>query len=481
MAMELPLQVVEDLAPDQSSLGAAKKLLSPSHWPLLGQSETHQSIWGQCKGSGANPYLTMADVVDHGYKCTCPSRKFPCKHVLALLWMYSQAPAQFTPAPPEEWVMEWLSRRRRPPADVAKSPARASPAKDISLATAEAPASELDADVLQRKQAQQQKRQQQTAEATQQALLNGLQELDLWISDQLRTGILALHKDLRERTRRIASRMVDAKASALASRIDELISMVRDAATEQQPVLILRELGCWLTLSRAFQQDPQDLDAKRALVGAESLSQIQTQMGSGSVMQLSGRWLCIGEQITQRRDGLIRHSSYLWPLDAANATHLRGAALLQDFYPATSGKRQGSMRPGTLMDASVAFYPSRWLQRALLQEYRLLPNDSSSLSSAVWSAQMGSHPWDISHEFIKARQQLPWLEDICGLVGPCQLNTDSDGRYWLATATGPLPLRQTQIPVTAAGDLLNACVRWNGTDGELLTALSASWGLIQCG
>lgn len=102
--MELPLQVVQDLAPDQSSLGAAKKLLNTSKWPMLGVASELNSIWGQCQGSGANPYLTMADVVDHGYKCTCPSRKFPCKHVLALMWIFSESQDSFNESTPPDWL-----------------------------------------------------------------------------------------------------------------------------------------------------------------------------------------------------------------------------------------------------------------------------------------------------------------------------------------------------------------------------------------
>lgn len=473
MAMDLPLQVVEDLAPDQSSLGAAKKLLNAANWPMLGQSEAHHSIWGQCKGSGANPYLTMADVVDHGYKCTCPSRKFPCKHVLALLWMYSQHPAQFVVSEPTEWVHEWLSRRRRPTSETSKAAATPTASKNI-LATApiDADAPELDAQAVQRKLAQQQQRAEQTMVQTQQLLIDGLQELDLWIQDQIRTGILALNKELRERTRRIASRMVDAKASALASRIDELSSLVRDVATDQQPPLIMQELGCWFLLSKAFQLNPKDLDAKRALTGAEPRASLPTDTPADAANLRSGRWLCIGEQLSNRRDGLISHSTYLWPLDAQQAPDLQSAALLQDFYPASTGKRQGSMRAGTVIDAAIQFYPSRWLQRATLHTFR--PVDEQH------DIMLNLPSIDISQAFIRARQQIPWLEHICGLVGPCQLQLDTQGHYWLNTTAGLLPLQQQQFPAAAGGELSNACIRWDGRYAELLTAFSAQWGVIAC-
>ena len=108
--MSLTLQRIEGLAPDQESLAAARKLLKPSSWPTLAEGEG--LVWGECQGSGATPYRVVVHEADAGYKCTCPSRKFPCKHSLALMWMRADKPAAFTPATVPDWVKDWLSRRR---------------------------------------------------------------------------------------------------------------------------------------------------------------------------------------------------------------------------------------------------------------------------------------------------------------------------------------------------------------------------------
>jgi hypothetical protein len=50
-------------------------------------------LFGDCKGSGAENYHPSADFSDPAkpvYRCTCPSRQFPCKHSLALLYAYAQ-------------------------------------------------------------------------------------------------------------------------------------------------------------------------------------------------------------------------------------------------------------------------------------------------------------------------------------------------------------------------------------------------------
>src|SRR6476646_6343377 len=108
--MSLTLERIEALAPDQASLAAARKLLKASLWPTLAEGEG--LVWGECQGSGATPYRVVIHEADAGYKCTCPSRKFPCKHTLALMWMRAEGSPAFAPAAVPDWVKDWLSRRR---------------------------------------------------------------------------------------------------------------------------------------------------------------------------------------------------------------------------------------------------------------------------------------------------------------------------------------------------------------------------------
>ena len=57
-------------------------------WPLTG-AEAGDGVWGECQGSAAAPYRTAVDLSGPAYRCSCPSRKFPCKHALALLLLWS--------------------------------------------------------------------------------------------------------------------------------------------------------------------------------------------------------------------------------------------------------------------------------------------------------------------------------------------------------------------------------------------------------
>ena len=80
------LAAVEKAAPDASSLAAARKLAIPGPWSDTGS--TDHLVWGKCQGSGKTPYQVSIDLTGPAFRCSCPSRKFPCKHALALLMLW---------------------------------------------------------------------------------------------------------------------------------------------------------------------------------------------------------------------------------------------------------------------------------------------------------------------------------------------------------------------------------------------------------
>ncbi|MGP4094636.1 SWIM zinc finger family protein [Nonomuraea sp. KM90] len=96
------------LAPDAPSQKAAQGVAAPGKWSLRGTTGT--VLYGECKGSGAKPYLACVDLTEPAYRCSCPSRKFPCKHALGLLLLWSADAVPVQEAAPQ-WVTEWLEGR----------------------------------------------------------------------------------------------------------------------------------------------------------------------------------------------------------------------------------------------------------------------------------------------------------------------------------------------------------------------------------
>src|SRR6202034_552840 len=101
---------VLSLAPDASAERAARSLATARSWLSSGCDEERGAVWGECKGSAATPYRTAVDLTGPAYKCSCPSRKFPCKHALGLLlnWANGAVPEAGTPA---DFAASWLADR----------------------------------------------------------------------------------------------------------------------------------------------------------------------------------------------------------------------------------------------------------------------------------------------------------------------------------------------------------------------------------
>src|SRR5947209_15414590 len=114
------------LAPDPASAKSGKDLAVPRKWLTLGHSD--QAAWGECQGSGAKPYQAQIELAEPAFHCTCPSRKFPCKHPLGLFLLLANQPGDFTQSSPPAWVTEWLSGRSKRAVQVAekKKPAATS-------------------------------------------------------------------------------------------------------------------------------------------------------------------------------------------------------------------------------------------------------------------------------------------------------------------------------------------------------------------
>lgn len=82
-------QFILSIAPNSAAASNGKKLSSGGSFVKLYKSSDDTFFMGECKGSGKNPYITSADYVDPAkpvFRCSCPSRQFPCKHSLGLLY-----------------------------------------------------------------------------------------------------------------------------------------------------------------------------------------------------------------------------------------------------------------------------------------------------------------------------------------------------------------------------------------------------------
>ncbi|TWT14087.1 SWIM zinc finger family protein [Reyranella sp. CPCC 100927] len=463
--MSTDLSIVERLAPDQAALKAAAGTAKPTKWPLLARSADGALVWGECQGSGANPYRVMVDTQDLGNKCTCPSRKFPCKHVLALMLLTNTSSgASFDTAEPPPWVIEWLGRRRKPGSSTRAATAAPVGEKNLSAALAEELPAAEDPAAAQRRIAAAQKR----AADTRGLVLDGLEELEQWLADQLRLGLASFLGDPIARCRRIAARLVDAKAAALAGRIDETPARLLALATEERPHAAVAELGRLLLLARAFRADPGDAELKRLIIGAENRDEL---LANPAALRATGLWEVAGEHVFTRRDGLIAQETWLLGLADAGPRF----ALLLDFFPAGTGRRAASFAAGDQFEATLVFFPARVPGRAIIDQRQ----GAGARPRAPWPALAPADPLD---QYAAALAAAPWTLDHPILLPPGRLAADSQGRAWWRDdrETAALPLVGTPSDIARGAHLDAAVAIWTGTQARLLSA-ETPWGCIDGG
>lgn len=81
-------ELITMLAPNAAAIANAKKISQKGGFVKLYKSDDESFMMGECSGSGKSNYITSVDAIhpEHPvFRCSCPSRQFPCKHGLALL------------------------------------------------------------------------------------------------------------------------------------------------------------------------------------------------------------------------------------------------------------------------------------------------------------------------------------------------------------------------------------------------------------
>ena len=82
-------QQIGALAPNANALSNGRKISGGGGFVSRMRSEDDTFYMGECKGSGKSNYVVSADFIEEDkpvFRCSCPSRQFPCKHSLALMF-----------------------------------------------------------------------------------------------------------------------------------------------------------------------------------------------------------------------------------------------------------------------------------------------------------------------------------------------------------------------------------------------------------
>ncbi|MDX6237710.1 MAG: hypothetical protein QOG10_2525, partial [Kribbellaceae bacterium] len=348
------------LASDPAAAKAGQSLARTQKWSGAGSSA--RALWGMCQGSGSKPYQTTVELAGPAFRCSCPSRKFPCKHALGLLLLWSAD--EVRPGDEPDWVSGWLTDRE---------------------ARAAKPAPEKPGEVADPLAAQ------QRANRRTERVASGVAELDSWLTDQVRRGLGGFEQRGYGELSRLAARMVDAQAPGLAGAVRRAAGVV--GRGHGWPGELLEELALiHLTVSAHAQL----ADLPPALADT-----VQTRLGwtveTARVLaegeKVEDDWLILGRVIEPDDRLTVRR---LW----LRGDSSRRLALILSF--AVGGRQLDPLpaRPGELVPGVLSFYPGALPMRALLtQTAPRLPGArpgglSAKQALASYAGSLATDPWN---------------------------------------------------------------------------------------
>ncbi|MEU2538517.1 SWIM zinc finger family protein [Streptomyces iakyrus] len=387
------------LAPDAASRKAGSKLGAAGPWSEAGSSD-EGTVWGLCKGSGSKPYQTVVDIADAAgpaYKCSCPSRKFPCKHALGLLLLWTADEAAVPPGQAPEWAAQWTAGRRE----------RAE-AKQAGAGSG-APSGSADPEAARRR-----------AERRAERVSAGAVELEQRLVDLLRGGLATAEQSGYGLWEETAARMVDAQAQGLASRVRELGAI--PSTGPGWPVRLLEECALLHLLGRGWQ--------RRDRLPAGLAATVRSRIGlpsSADGPPLRDHWLVLAQYDTTDPRLTTRR---IWLHGAASH---RTVLLLS--YGAAGRAPELALPVGLSLEAEVSAYPGAGQPRVALGEQFTLPAPAATRPPGMTTAQAAARYGD-------ALREDPWLESVPVTLDRVVPTPDGDS-WQLADADGDAALPLT--------------------------------------
>ena len=429
--MTLSTDQILALAPDASSAKAGSALATASKWSNLGSSDI--TVWGECQGSGSTPYRAQIDLREPAFKCSCPSRKFPCKHGLGLFLLYAGKRDLFTAVAAPQWNLDWLQSR------------------DVRTAKKQETAEEKLQNLTPEKIAQQAAQSQKREEKREAKVNRGVQELQTWLEDIAREGFASLRSTGPTIWDAIAARMVDAQMAPIAGRLSRAGTWCFQTGLSDWEGRLARELGSIYLLLIAYQQidrlaAPLQEDVRSMLGWTQSQDSLLTQSGQADC------WQVVGQRTAD--DGRVR----------SRATYLRGkksgswALFLQ--YAVGS---QGFERPivvGSEFDGELVFYPSASPLRALIKEQGTLRPMADEDSPPMVFAE-------VIEDYARAIAAQPFLEFYPMMLSNVRLQLDAERWLLIMPGSQALPLPENfkygwQLHAVSGGQAMCLVGEWDG-------------------
>lgn len=427
--MPLPMnsEQVLAMAPDASAAAAGRKLANPATWQGIGRSE--QALWGQCQGSAL--YQTQIALSDLTTKCSCPSRKFPCKHALGLMLIAAAKGDGIAVASEPEWVAGWLQKRTA--------------AADKREAKQSAPPKPVDEVAQGKRVAQRQDR-----------VLKGIEQLETWLDDLVRQGLGRLESEPPSFWEQQAKRLVDAQAPGLASavrRLSELPHSAGDWSAE-----MFDRLGLMALATHAYKRlealDPAVQRDVRQFIGFNVEQAVVIAEGES----VADDWAVVAQSLLNDERVRVQRS---WLCG-----HQTGRVALVLQFAAGPERFPEVVAPGTAFRAELSFWPSAFPMRALIVKREGQASVLSSITGATSVETMLA-------EQAQALAKQPWLEAWPALLNGVVPVMRGERLYVRDAQGAALPLApgpHDRLLALSGGHPVDVAGEWDGYRLRPLTA-----------
>jgi hypothetical protein len=412
------------MAPDAAAAKAGLSQAGASRWSGCGHDE--RAVWGECQGSGKVPYLTQAALDDGAAKCSCPSRKFPCKHALGLMLRYADGAVPAASAP--DRVTGWLAAR----AERAARPARPERGKRDEAADPQAAARRA---------------------ASRDAKVDaGVQEMRRWLADLARGGLGAAQPQPWEWWDAQARRMIDAQARGLAGQIRRMAAIAATAGHRADwPERLTDQVGSAHLLCEGWlRRDALPAATGQALrvrLGYNVAAEDVTASGE----RVSDRWAVLGHRVGDDQNLRSLQQWLYGERTGLVVTFLAFAAGAQPLAP--------GLPPGCRTEATLAVYPGTRPARVLILERQGRSESLGPLPAEPdWDAALNRAAECLSAD--------PWADVIplavrglTVLPGEPWLLRDAAGRAMPVAAT---PAVRWSLLALSGGRPVDVAGEWDG-------------------
>ncbi|HVW33441.1 MAG TPA: SWIM zinc finger family protein [Acidimicrobiia bacterium] len=420
------------LAPDGASAGAARRLSLSPVWSQAGSSGS--LVWGRCQGSAREPYQVTVDLIEPSFRCTCPSRKHPCKHGLALLLLWAEGDGSVAEEDrPAGFAAEWVQR---------VAAARGAP----GTAAAGGRDREVDPEAAAKRLAQRVE-----------TMSAGLDEFERWLFDLVRQGLASARHQPFSFWDDAAARLVDAQMPGLAERVRALPALLY-ASTGWADRLLAELARGYLAVAAWRRRDllPEAVlaDLRVVLGWARRVDEV---LDRGE--RVTDRWAVVG---LAREEDTRLQSQRTWLVGETTGR----VAVVLDFAAAGATLAVAAVL-GSVVEAELALYPGSEPRRALFTGERAVVGSAAGLPAMGIDASL-----DRVADWVAAN---PFADRFpVALAGVVPV---ADGARSLVAEPGvaSLPLNAGSAVLTllalSGGHPVDVFGEWNGYD---LTPLSVA-------